>query len=85
MRVAAPCPSPVRASLPHPATASAWMRRLPLVFDMRHRCLRLLEGEFSDYNFGQAAELLFTPCEIPDEDYEGVDFSLAREEDAVTR
>ena len=47
---------------------------LPLVFDMRHRCLKLLEGEFSDYNFGTAAELLFTPCEIPDDEYAELDF-----------
>jgi 2,3-bisphosphoglycerate-dependent phosphoglycerate mutase len=25
---------------------------LPLVFDLRHKCLKLLEGEFTDYNFG---------------------------------
>jgi len=48
---------------------------LPLVFDMRHKCLKLLEGDFSDHNFGKAAELLFTPCEIPDEDYEELDFT----------
>ena len=28
---------------------------LPLVFDMRHRCLRLVEGDFSDYNFGKVS------------------------------
>ena len=43
---------------------------LPLVFDMRHRCLKLLEGDFTQYNFGKAAELLFTPCEIADDEYE---------------
>ena len=48
---------------------------LPLVFDMRHKCLKLLEGDFTTYNFGKGAELLFTPCEIPDEDYEELDLS----------
>ena len=52
---------------------------LPLVFDMRHRCLKLLEGEFSDYNFGKAAELLFTPCQIPNEEYEELDFTAGLE------
>ena len=51
---------------------------LPLVFDMRHRCLKLLEGDFSQYNFGKAAELLFTPCEIPDEDYDELDLEPMR-------
>ena len=45
---------------------------LPLVFDLRYKCLRLLEGDFSDYNFGKAGELLFTPCAVPDEEYEDV-------------
>ena len=34
------------------------------------QCLKLLEGDFLDYNFGTAAEMLFTPCEIPDDDYD---------------
>jgi len=50
---------------------------LPLVFDMRHRCLKLLEGDFTTYNFGKAAELLFTPCQIPDEEYEELDLAPA--------
>ena len=25
---------------------------LPLVFDLRHKCLKLLEGDFTEYNFG---------------------------------
>jgi len=33
---------------------------LPLVYDVRNRCLRLLEGDFSTYNFGKSGELLFT-------------------------
>ena len=37
---------------------------LPLVYDLESRCLRLLEGDFTDYNFGKSGELLFTPCEI---------------------
>ena len=56
---------------------------LPLVFDMRHRCLKLLEGDFNSYNFGKAAELLFTPCEIPDEDYGELDLELPQTADAV--
>ena len=41
---------------------------LPLVYDVRYKCLRLLgEGDFSEYNFGKSGELLFTPCELPDE------------------
>jgi 2,3-bisphosphoglycerate-dependent phosphoglycerate mutase len=47
---------------------------LPLVFDMRYKCLSLLEGDFSDYNFGEAAELLFTPCTIPDEEFDELEF-----------
>jgi len=43
---------------------------LPLVYDMRHRCLSLLEGDFTDYNFGKAAETLFTPCVIDDDEYD---------------
>ena len=38
-------------------------------------CLKLLEGDFSDYNFGKSADLLFTPCQIPDEDYEELELS----------
>ena len=49
---------------------------LPLVFDMRHRCLRLLEGDFTDYNFGAGGDLLFTPCEITDDDF--AEISLQR-------
>ena len=41
---------------------------LPLVFDTRQRCLTLLDGDVSDYNFGVAGELLFTPCELPTDD-----------------
>ena len=43
---------------------------LPLVYDLRHKCLRLLEGDFEDYNFGAAADLLFTECALPDDRYE---------------
>jgi len=46
---------------------------LPLIYDLRYKCLKLLEGDFDDYNFGNAAELLFTPCEIPDDEYEELD------------
>ena len=34
---------------------------LPLVFDLRHKCLKLLDGDFRDYNFGKSAERLLTP------------------------
>ena len=34
---------------------------LPLVYDLRERRLRLLEGEPSDYNFGKGVDMLFTP------------------------
>ena len=34
---------------------------LPLIFDLRHKCLKLLEGDFDDYNFGKSAERLLTP------------------------
>ena len=37
---------------------------LPLVYDTHSRCLSLLEGEFSDYNFGASGEMLFTPCVV---------------------
>jgi len=57
---------------------------LPLLFDMRHRCLKLLDGDFTDYNFGTAADLLFTPCEIPDEDYEEIDLQSLREQSMQT-
>jgi len=51
---------------------------LPLVYDLRHKCLKLLEGDFTDYNFGKAAELLFTECAIPDDEYDELDLrSLA--------
>jgi len=44
---------------------------LPLVYDVRYGCLRLLgDGDFSAYNFGKSGELLFTPCELPDEAFE---------------
>jgi len=43
---------------------------LPLVYDVRYRCLRLLEGDFSTYNFGKSGELLFTPCQIPDGEFD---------------
>ena len=36
---------------------------------VRRRCLSLLEGDFSDHNFGKSGELLFTPCVLDDEDY----------------
>ena len=45
---------------------------LPLVYDVRNRCLRLLEGDFSTYNFGKSGELLFTPCQLPDDVYDEV-------------
>jgi len=45
---------------------------LPLVYDVRNRCLRLLEGDFSTYNFGKSGELLFTPCQLPDDAYDDV-------------
>ena len=45
---------------------------LPLVYDVRNRCLRLLEGDFSMHNFGKSGELLFTPCELPDDVYDDV-------------
>jgi len=48
---------------------------LPLVFDLRHKCLKLLEGDFRDYNFGKASEVLFTQCEIPDDEYDELDLS----------
>lgn len=48
---------------------------LPLIFDMRYKCLKLLEGDFHDYNFGKGADLLFTPCEIPDDEYDELDLS----------
>jgi hypothetical protein len=44
---------------------------LPLVFDARHRCLKLLEGNFTSHNFGKSAELLFTPCRVDDDDDDG--------------
>jgi bisphosphoglycerate-dependent phosphoglycerate mutase len=34
---------------------------LPLVYDLRERRLRLLEGVPSDYNFGKGVDMLFTP------------------------
>eukprot|EP00327_Prymnesium_parvum_P002144 CAMPEP_0182841742 /NCGR_PEP_ID=MMETSP0006_2-20121128/25215_1 /TAXON_ID=97485 /ORGANISM="Prymnesium parvum, Strain Texoma1" /LENGTH=571 /DNA_ID=CAMNT_0024971285 /DNA_START=18 /DNA_END=1734 /DNA_ORIENTATION=+ len=37
---------------------------LPLVYDTSSRCLSLLEGDFSDHNFGASGELLFTPCAL---------------------
>ena len=48
---------------------------LPLVYDLRHKCLRLLEGHFEDYNFGAAADLLFTECALPDDRYEELTLS----------
>jgi 2,3-bisphosphoglycerate-dependent phosphoglycerate mutase len=48
---------------------------LPLVYDLRHKCLRLLEGDFEDYNFGAAADLLFTECALPDDRYEELTLS----------
>jgi len=48
---------------------------LPLVYDMRYKCLKLLDGDFRDYNFGKAGELLFTACEIPDDEYDELDLS----------
>jgi 2,3-bisphosphoglycerate-dependent phosphoglycerate mutase len=44
---------------------------LPLVYDVQRKCLSLLEGDFSDHNFGNSGELLFTPCLLPDEEEEG--------------
>ena len=38
--------------------------------DRYKRRLEELEGDFGDHNFGKGAELLFTPCEIPDDEYE---------------
>ena len=48
---------------------------LPLVFDVKRRCLRLLDdGRYSSdpaealsrWNFGTASDLLFRPCESDD-------------------
>jgi len=65
---------------------------LPLVFDTRHRCLKLLEGEFTDYNFGKAAQTLFTPCYIDEDDDDELALSTSaatparpREADDVAR
>ena len=52
---------------------------LPLVFDVKRRCLRLLDdGRYpadpaealARWNFGTASDLLFRPCESDDEDSE---------------
>ena len=48
---------------------------LPLVYDVRKRCIQVLEDGIDDdplarYNFGSAPELLFKPCNS--EDSEGV-------------
>ena len=43
---------------------------LPLVYDVQSRCLRLLEGDFSSYDFGKSGELLFTPCNLPEGAFE---------------
>ena len=52
---------------------------LPLVFDVKRRCLRLLDdGRYSNdpaealarWNFGTASDLLFRPCVSDDEDDE---------------
>ena len=52
---------------------------LPLVFDVKRRCLRLLDdGLYSNdpaealarWNFGTASDLLFRPCVTDDEDDE---------------
>lgn len=42
---------------------------LPMIYDISSRCLSLLEGDFSDYNFGVSGELLFTPCQVEDDYY----------------
>ena len=46
---------------------------LPLVFDLRKKCIKLLDdgkgGDLlSKYNFGSSPELLFRPCDIGDDD-----------------
>ena len=43
---------------------------LPLIYDVRYRCLRLLDDDFNSYNFGLSGELLFTPCQVPDEAFD---------------
>lgn len=43
------------------------------MYDVRQKCLNLLEGDFNDHNFGAAGELLFTPCTLPPDAYEGID------------
>jgi len=55
---------------PHKISGIEIPTGLPLVYDVEQRCLSLLEGDFSDYNFGKSGELLFTPCVLPapDED-----------------
>jgi len=55
---------------------------LPLIYNVRRKCISLLdEGTGKDplevYDFGPAAEYLFRPCELLDEDFlvtEGQDF-----------
>lgn len=48
---------------------------LPLIYNVRRRCITLLdEGTGEDplekYSFGSAAQYLFRPCEITDEDFD---------------
>ena len=53
---------------------SLHMSILFVVADSAGRCGPQFEGDFSDYNFGEAAELLFTPCTIPDEEFDELEF-----------
>merc|ERR1719203_1172538 len=41
---------------------------VPLIYNVRRRCISLLD-DGNDYNFGSAAEFLFRPCELTDEDF----------------
>lgn len=61
---------------------------LPLVYNVRGKCISLLEDEASNaptnvHDFGPAAQYLFTPCELPEDFYDPMDSSKAREEKAV--
>ena len=47
---------------------------VPLVYNVHRRCISLLDdGSGKDplkvYNFGSAAEYLFTPCNLSDDDF----------------
>jgi len=59
---------------------------VPLIYDVKHKCISLLDDETGKdpmelYNFGSAAQYLFRPCELDEDDDET--FLVATEEESA--